>query len=142
MTDQPPAEAPKRPKRRTSQKRHRNKHLAIRLSDDELKHAAERAGRAGLSMSAYGRAAMLGDPGPDSQRRPSIDKELLLRTLATLAHLNHHADRIARSITTSDISEIRQIGKDYMLLRDAILAALPKSRRQGPDRQRSEKEEE
>jgi hypothetical protein len=127
MTNQPPApEAPKRPKRRTSENLRRNKHISIKLSDDELKKALERAGRSGLSMSAYGRAGLLGDPGPGSQRRPSIDRELLLRTLGTLAHLNHHADRIARSNTTSDISEIRQIGKDFTTLRDAILAALQK----------------
>jgi hypothetical protein len=130
MTDQPSApEAPKKPKRRTSQKRRRNKRFAIALSDDELNDASEMAGRSGLSLSAYGRAAILGDPGPSSQRRPSIEKELLLRTLGALAHLNHRADQIARSITASDIPEIRQIGKDFISLRDAIFAALPKRRR-------------
>jgi hypothetical protein len=132
MTDQPPdPEAPKKPKRRTSQKRRRNKTLAIRVSDGEFNDALERVGRSGLSLSAYGRAAILGDPGPGSQRRPSIEKELLLRTLGTLAHLTHRADQIARSITTSDISEIRQIGKDYTSLRDAIIAALRKRRPPG-----------
>jgi hypothetical protein len=132
MTDQPPdPKAPKKPKRRTSEKRHRNKHLTIAMSADELNDASERAGRSGRSKSAYGRARMLGDPGPGSQRRPSIDRELLLRTLGTLVYLNHRADQIVRSITTSDISEIRQIGKDFMPLRDAIFAALRKRRTTG-----------
>ena len=69
---------------------------------------------------------MLGNPGLGFQRRPQVEKELLLRTLGTLAHLTHRADQIARSITTSDVSEIRQIGQDFMPLRDAIFAALRK----------------
>jgi hypothetical protein len=51
-----------------------------------------------------------------AREHPS-DRELLLHTLGPLAHLTHRAGQIARSITTSDISEIRQIGKDFMLLR-------------------------
>ena len=125
MTDQPSV----KPKRRTSQKRRRNKQVVTRLSDDEFRSASEGANRSGLTMGAYSRAAMLGDPGPGSQHRLPIDEELLLRTLGLLGHLNHRVDQIAPN--TPDVSEIRQIAKDYVEIRDAIFAALAFRRKRG-----------
>jgi hypothetical protein len=113
-------------KRKKSQKRRRNDQIVTRCTTEESKAIADKASQAGLSLSAYARTSMLGDPGPSSKGRPSIEKELLLRTLGALAHLNHRADQIVRGNPTPDISEIRQIGNDFMLLRDAIFAALKK----------------
>jgi len=124
MTDQATT-----PRGSGSERRPRTKKALIRMSDDEFNDASERANRAGLSLAAFARLAMLGNPGLGFQRRPQIEKVLLLRTLGQLAHLNHLAQIIARSIATSDScngSEIHQIGEDYRPLRDAILAALKK----------------
>jgi hypothetical protein len=122
MTDQPTT-----PRGSGSERRPRTKKILVRMSDDEYNDASERANRAGLALGAFARLAMLGNPGLGFQRRPQVEKELLLRTLGQLAHLNHLAQTIARNITTSgscNVSEIHQIEKDYRPLRDAILAAL------------------
>ena len=130
MTD----ETPDRPKRRSSQKRRRNNNIGSRLADDELILARERASRFGLSMCALVRESVLGrlgDPDPRSLRRPSVERELLLKTLGLLGRLRHHVDQFARSIPTADfhsLPELRQLGKDYIPVRDTIF----RGARQGP----------
>ena len=64
-------------KRSGSQKRQRNHALKIALTDDELAEVQERAQACGLSRSSYGRAAMLGTPGPRAQRSPPVNAEAL-----------------------------------------------------------------
>jgi len=129
MTDK----TPDRPKRRSSQKRRRNNNIGSRLADDELILARERASRFGLSMCALVRESVLGrlgDPDPRSQRRPSVERELLLKTLGLLGRLRHQVDQFARSIPTADfhsLPELRQLGTDYIPIRDTIFAALGKA---------------
>lgn len=125
MSTTPPGDAP--PKRKKSNKRRRNKHGVIRLSDQEFDLASDRAKRAGLSFSAFGRMCMIGTPGENSQKgRPPVEIETLLRILAELGRLNQYAARIARATASAPTGsfDINQIGVDYQALRDLILTAV------------------
>ena len=124
MTDQPVA-----PKRRKSEKRFRNKIVQVKLSDKEFDEVQKKANRLGLSLSAYGRGSMLGgDPGPNSQRRPSVEKQQLLRLLALLGHINHRIDQFARNEKQDDVLDLGPILQDYADTRREILDFLQRCR--------------
>ena len=61
--------------RRGSQKRQRVKSLQIAMMPDEFIVVRERAAAAGLSPSSYGRAVLLGEPGPRARRSPPLNAE-------------------------------------------------------------------
>lgn len=111
-----------------SNTRRRNKHICIRLNDEEFEQVYATARNLGLCTSAYGRGAMLGgDPGENSRRRASVEKELLLRLLAEVAELRHRADEIARDMQQSghpSEPRLAQMVQDYAAVRSAILMAL------------------
>ena len=124
----PPALSTKKP-RSGSNKRQRDKITPIRWNMDEFNRVAARANRSGLSFGAFMRALGLGEPGPRSQKRPPIEKELLLKLLGSLGRLNNNANQIARSINYGDpcdLPELRLLLKDYAALRDLIFEALGK----------------
>ena len=56
-----------------SQKRQRVKSLQIAMTPEEFLVACERAAAAGLSPSSYGRALLLGAPGPRARRSPPLN---------------------------------------------------------------------
>jgi hypothetical protein len=68
----------------SSQKRRRDRRWPIALDEQEEAIALERAANADLSKMAYGRAMLLGSPGPRARRRPHIDKQLMSHGLADL----------------------------------------------------------
>jgi len=67
-----------------SQKRKRDRRWPIALDEQEEAAALERASNAELSKMAYGRAALLGSPGPRAKRKPHIHKQLMSDSLADL----------------------------------------------------------
>jgi len=79
-----------------SQKRQRNKFWIIALTPEEEARALESAQRVGLSRSSYGRAALLGTPGPRAQRTPPVNAEVLARATAALNKLGGNVNTIAR----------------------------------------------
>jgi hypothetical protein len=79
-----------------SQKRQRVKSLQIALTPEEFMIACERAAAAGLSPSSYGRALLLGAPGPRARRSPPLNAELLAHAVAQLNKAGSNLNQIAR----------------------------------------------
>jgi hypothetical protein len=85
-------------KRRSSQKRQRNHAVKIALTDGELAEVQDRAQSCGLSRSSYGRAAMLGSPGPRAQRTPPVNAVVLAKATAALNKGGSVVNQIAHRI--------------------------------------------
>lgn len=85
-------------KRRSSQKRQRRNSLQIALTDAELAEVQERAQACGLSRSSYGRAAMLGEPGPRAQRSPTVNAVVLAKATAAINKAGSNLNQIAHAL--------------------------------------------
>ena len=88
------------PARSGSQKRQRVKSLQIALTPEEFTVARERASAAGLSPSSYGRAVLLGAPGPRARRSPPLNAELLAHAVAQLNKAGSNLNLIARILNS------------------------------------------
>ena len=94
-----PAEPGPRKRRSGSQKRQRGKGaVLVSLLPAERALAEEKAGAAGLSLSAYGRACMLGDAGPRARRRLSVDRAALAHAVAEFNRAGGNLNQIARAL--------------------------------------------
>jgi len=82
-------------RRSGSQKRERCKKLEIALTPDEYADVQARAIAAGLSASAWGYAAVFGNPSPRARRAPHIHAEALSRAVAALNKLGNNYNQIA-----------------------------------------------
>ncbi len=85
-------------KRRSSQKRQRRNSLQIALTDKELAEVQERAQACGLSRSSYGRAAMLGAPGPRAQRSPTVNAVVVAKATAAINKAGSNLNQIAHAL--------------------------------------------
>lgn len=117
--------------RKKSQKRQRNHQVKTNLLDDEFNAVAEKADAAGLSMGAYLRAAMLGNPGPRAQRRLSGDAQLLRQVLGQLGRIGNNLNQIAYNLNAGEnphtqMPELAEALRDYMRMRDTLYEALGK----------------
>jgi hypothetical protein len=83
------------PTRSGSQKRQRVKSLQIAMTPEEFLVVCERATVAGLSPSSYGRAVLLGTPGPRARRSPPLNAELLAHAVAQLNKAGSNLNQIA-----------------------------------------------
>lgn len=86
------------PARSGSQKRQRVKSLQIAMTPEEFVVVYERATTAGLSPSSYGRAVLLGAPGPRARRSPPLNAELLAHAVAQLNKAGSNLNQIARTL--------------------------------------------
>jgi hypothetical protein len=84
------------PPRSGSQKRQRSKSYQIAMTPEEFAVACGRASAAGLSPSSYGRAMLLGTPGPRARRSPPLNAELLAHAVAQLNRVGSNLNQIAR----------------------------------------------
>jgi hypothetical protein len=82
-------------KRSGSRKRQRRHTVQIVLSDDELAEVKHKAQACGLSWSSYGRASMLGTPGPRARRSPTVEAEALGRATAALNKVGSNLNQVA-----------------------------------------------
>ncbi len=83
-------------KRSGSEKRQRAKGaVLVRLLPGERAEVEERASAAGLKLAAYGRACMLGTPGPRAKRRAPVDAVALARAAAALNKAGSNLNQIA-----------------------------------------------
>lgn len=129
MTNETPDEGDKKKKHGGSNKRQRNNQYVVRCTTDEFNAIAARATKAGLKGASYLRAAGLGDAGPRAQRRPTVNKELLIRAFALHGRYGNNMNQIAHSGNAGnpvDLPELRCALKEWGEIRDAILAALGK----------------
>jgi Mobilization protein NikA len=79
-----PQPAPPLYKSSGSQKRQRQHTVQVVLSDEEFADVAQKAQACGLSLSSFGRASMLGTPGPRAQRAPHVNAVELAKATAAL----------------------------------------------------------
>jgi len=95
MTANDNAQTPPLYKRSGSRKRQRRHTVQIVLSDDELAEVRHKAQACGLSYSSYGRASMLGTPGPRARRSPTVNAEALGHATAALNKVGSNMNQIA-----------------------------------------------
>jgi hypothetical protein len=130
MTKETPVEGGKKKKRGGSSKRQRNNQYVVRCTTDEFNAIAAKATKSGLKGASYLRAAGLGDAGPRAQRRPSVEKELLIRALALHGRYGNNMNQIAHAGNAGkpiDLPELRRALKEWGEVRDAIYQALGKT---------------
>ncbi|MGC2662035.1 MAG: hypothetical protein WA324_29080 [Bryobacteraceae bacterium] len=104
-----------------SQKRQRTKSLQISLTPDEYAEVNATATASGWTPSSYGRAVVLGTPGPRARRRPSVDAQLLGHAIAALNRAGNVANQIAHRLnaaqsvgageTRAALTEIREAAR-------------------------------
>ena len=78
-----------------SQKRKRNRRWPIALTEAEEAAALKAAADAELSKMAYGRAMLLGSPGPRARRKPHVNAQALGRATTALNRLGNNFNQIA-----------------------------------------------
>jgi hypothetical protein len=84
-----------------SQRRQRSKSYQIAMTPEEFVVARERAAAAGLSLSSYGRALLLGATGPRARRSPPLNAELLAHAVAHLNRVGNNLNQIARILNSA-----------------------------------------
>ena len=87
-----------------SQKRQRTHSLQIALTDAELADAQEKAQASGLSLSSYGRASVLGTPGPRAKRSPPVNAEALGRATAALNKVGGNLNQLTHAVNAGGSS--------------------------------------
>jgi len=115
-------------KRSGSQKRKRDRTWRIALTEEEEAIAIERATRSGLSRSSYGRAVLLGAPGPRAKRTPTLHAQLFGDGIVALNRAGNVANQIAHRLNAggaitlagecaATLAEIRDAAR---AIRDAV----------------------
>jgi hypothetical protein len=108
-------------KRSGSQKRRRKYSVQVALDEDDLARVKQSAQLVGLSLSSYGRAAMLGSPGPRAQRTPHVNAGLLARAIAALNKIGSLLNQIARVLNAG--GAVALAGECYAALAEIREAA-------------------
>ena len=85
-------------KRSGSEKRQRGAPVSVRLLPEEREQVQAKARAAGLSLAAYGRAVMLGDPGIRARRAPTVNAEAIARATAALNKVGSNLNQIAHTL--------------------------------------------
>jgi hypothetical protein len=123
MTENAAAPPPLLFKRSGSQKRQRHHSLQIALSNDELAKVEEQAQACGLSRSSYGRAAILGTPGPRARRSPPIDAKAMGRATAALNKIGSNVNQIAHVLNAGgSLGMAREYLSTLAVIREAAKA--------------------
>jgi hypothetical protein len=114
------------PKRGGTQKRKRDRRWPIALDEQEEAAALQGAAEAELSKMAYGRAMLLGSPGPRSRRKPHVNAQLLGHAIAQLKRAGNVANQIAHRLNAAQsvggseaIAALADIREAARAIRDA-----------------------
>jgi len=110
-----------------SEKRVRNRHLTVRLSEDERAAIDEAAERAGLMPGSYARQVLLGAPAPRQVRRPPVERRELARLLGAVGHIGGNLNQLAKSANAGVVvyeGEVASAARALVEMRDALLQAL------------------
>ena len=109
-----------------SEKRQRTKLVMIRLTPRELAEVEEAASRAGLTLSSYGRAQMLGALPPRSVRRPPVEKELLAKVLGQLGKAGSNLNQVARAanLGKEEFDDVKAVVTEIQLVAHSVMQAL------------------
>jgi hypothetical protein len=110
-----------------SERRARNRHITIRLSDEERAAIDEKAERAGLTTGSFARQILLGAPAPRQVRRPPVERRLLAQMLGQIGAIGNNINQIARALNRGRSPEddyVKQTLGYLREIRDALLHAL------------------
>lgn len=113
-----------------SEKRLRNRHLTVRLTEDERAAIDAAAERAGLMTGSYARQKLLGGPAPRQVRRPPVERRELARLLGEVGKIGSNLNQLARAANQG--SYVRGVEIETALaglddVRAAILSTLGRS---------------
>jgi len=84
-----------------SQKRRRQHVVNITFDDMEFMQTQDKASAAGLSLAGFGRAAILGSPGPRARRRPPLNAELLAYAVAQLNRVGNNLNQLNKRLNAA-----------------------------------------
>jgi len=116
-----------------SQRRRRKNSLQVALDDDEFAAVQESAARTGLALSSYGRAALLGTPGPRARRKPHVNAVELGKAIAALNRSGNDLNQMQHTLNAgSAIALGRECSEALAANRraaDAILEAVGRTER-------------
>ncbi|MDR3527652.1 MAG: plasmid mobilization relaxosome protein MobC [Rhizomicrobium sp.] len=110
-----------------TEKRVRNRHLTVRLSEDERAALDAAAERAGLTPGSYARQVLLGAPAPRQVRRPPVERKELARLLGELGKIGSNLNQLAKAVHEGLVlytGEIDTAIERLLEVRNAILSAL------------------
>lgn len=106
-----------------SQKRRRKRPLQIPLSEAEWDALMQKVEPTGLSPASYGRASVLGTPGPRAQRRPPADAVALAKATAALNQVGNNLNQIAHTLNAGGaIGMAGQYSSTLAIVREAAAA--------------------
>ena len=114
-------------KRKRSEKRHRQKILAIRFNEAERQAVQTRADVAGLSTAGYLRAVALDAKPLRASRRPPVDRAELAFLLADIGKIGSNINQLAKLANLGgwpEHEDLRQAVADIRWMRDVLLKAL------------------
>ena len=115
--------------RKKSENRQRQKQIKIRCTAEEFNAAAANAAQSGLSVSAYARAAMLGNAGARAKARLPVDGQLLRQVLAQHGRYGNNLNQIAYVLNAEGSHKVleadfRAALKEWGEIRELALEAL------------------
>jgi hypothetical protein len=105
-----------------SQNRKRTESLQIALTPDEHTEVRAMATASGLSPSSYGRAVLLGTPGPRARRAPTVHAQLLGHAIAALNRAGNVANQIAHRLNAAQAVGASETRVALAEIRDAARA--------------------
>jgi hypothetical protein len=103
-----------------SQKRQRIKSINVALTVEERTAAEAKAARAGLSLSGYARACLLGDSGPRAVRRPPLEIQLFGKAIAELNKIGSNINQVAHAANTGRILDTVMLSRMTAELSEAV----------------------
>jgi hypothetical protein len=109
-------------KRSGSQNRQRTESLQIALTPEEDAEVRAMATASGLSPSSYGRAVLLGTPGPRAKRAPTVHAQLLGHAIAALNRAGNVANQIAHRLNAAQAVGASETRVTLAEIRDAARA--------------------
>ena len=106
-----------------SQKRQRKRPLQIPLTEAEWDVLMQKVEPTGLSPASYGRASVLGTPGPRARRRPPADTVALAKATAELNKVGNNLNQIAHVLNAGGaLGMAGQYSSTLAIVREAAAA--------------------
>jgi len=96
------SDAPEIKRNQSGSQRRRRQHVVnITFDDTEFMQTQDKASASGLSLAGFGRAAMLGSPGPRARRRPPLNAELLAYAVAQLNRVGNNLNQLNKRLNAA-----------------------------------------
>lgn len=106
----------------------RTQSLRIRLTPTEAAGIAALAAQASLTVGAFARAAILGSPGPNARRVPSLDRTALAQALGLLSRYGNNLNQLAHAANAAGalptVAELDRLRAEVTELRRMLRQAL------------------